>query len=288
MSDLFQVLSTCPRCRVESSVVELIDPGLVEGMAVESTCRLCGRIERLGEVEVEGRQFASLVEVIAALDAWAEEEGEPDAATFCAVNMQGLALEEVAAHVLRGEPVATSFDVVAFLFPGMGTGGATAQATAVETAIKTGRTLQPLPEEALRPTRTHDPFARTAVAARALAAVMLADGEIRKGELAFLQRFLAESGLQPLKTEDQRPWRPHDLAIPDDPGPIIEAMARLAHVDRQRDGTEWRVVREFARYWAYPLDKLERLGRREEHATASAMTKLWRSLRSIVISENPN
>jgi hypothetical protein len=47
-------------------------------------------------------------------------------------------------------------------------------------------------------------------------------------------------------------------------------MVRLAHIDAERDGSEWRVCRAFARYWGFPLGELEAVGDRE-HAARSPL-----------------
>ena len=110
---------------------------------------------------------------------------------------------------------------------------------------------------------------------------MLADGEASELEKAYLERWLTENGHSSLIDDDLRPWRPGDLGWLDEPGPVIEAMVALAYVDRQRDGTEWRVIREFARFWRYPLDELEAMGRQRDAETASAPAKLWRAVASL-------
>ena len=117
--------------------------------------------------------------------------------------------------------------------------------------------------------------------ARAMAAVMLADGEIRAPERSFLEAFLRDNHHPPITEDDLRPWRPGDLGWLEEPAPVIEAMVALAYVDRQRDGTEWRVIREFARYWRYPLSELEAMGRAKDAATASTTRRLRTALTSL-------
>ncbi|RME24990.1 MAG: hypothetical protein D6798_09950, partial [Deltaproteobacteria bacterium] len=121
------------------------------------------------------------------------------------------------------------------------------------------------------------------VAVQGLLAVMLADGLIRPGERRFIDAFVARTGLPPLSEADIRPWRPNEVPRPPEPRPILEAMVDLCFIDRERDGTEWRVVREFARAWGFPLDELEAMGRQREAAQASAVTRLWRALRRLFV-----
>ena len=67
---------------------------------------------------------------------------------------------------------------------------------------------------------------------------------------------------------------------------MIEAMVGLAYADRRRDGTEWRVIREFARYWRYPLAELEAMGRVLDVQNASMGKRIWGALRSVFIRNN--
>jgi hypothetical protein len=122
--------------------------------------------------------------------------------------------------------------------------------------------------------------------ARALAAIMLADGVMKEKEHRFLEAWLARNGHPPLIQEDLRAWRPGDLAPPAQVEPLVHAMIELAHVDRERDGTEWRVVREFARRWGYPMAELEARGRTVDELVAPVSTQLWRMIRAIFVSES--
>lgn len=316
--DAFQVLSDCPDCKVDAAVVEFLDPTVVEGVAVESWCRLCGRREALGQLQYRGRRFESADTALAALTRWSVAEGEPDLELFCEANLGGLSSAEICGKLMTGERIHTSFDVVAFLFPGMAGGMASAApppplpagavpVSAAERAAFAGppgsgsgdaevfsqETLVDAIEEAhagaqdtwLPADELEEHRDDAVAAARALAAVMLADGVIRPGEERFLSAFLAKAGLPPAEKDDLRAWRPQDVPRPADPEPLVQAMIDLAHIDRERDGTEWRVVREFARYWGFPMVELERRGRLAERSTAPAMKRLWRSLRGLVLTE---
>lgn len=300
MSEPFQILEDCAGCRVEGAVVALFDPTVRAGVAVDATCRLCGRHAALGEVLFAGARFGTVDEVVVALADWAAAEGEPDVGAFCRANLGERAPQTVAQMVLRGEVVDTSFDVVAFLFPGM------AAALAPERKPRpqgTGRAIRgdALPGGWPRVTQQDelpvgwpelpeppDPAAEAAarLPARVLAAVMLADGEIRPGEQRFLDGCLERMGLSPATPADLRPWRPNELPHPDDPELLLDAMIELAHIDRERDGTEWRVVRAFARAWGYPIDELERRGARALDDTRPPMQKLWLALTGLFVKES--
>lgn len=310
-SDLVQILSSCPACRVEAAVVELVEVGRIDSIVVEGRCRMCGRLEEDGQVRFPGQRFASDEQVLAALARWAAEDGESDVRLFLESGFGGLDLPGLTRALVEGRPVETSFDVIAWLFPGMGAGAGAAQAEPEQVA----RALEQGPRagggvlhrtaasgdaptemsgrlgawDAPAPGGSADPEPEPAddlhVAVQALVAVMLADGVIRPGERRFLDGFLARAGLPPLPDDELRARRPPELPRPARPEPILRAMIDLAYIDMERDGSEWAVVREYARHWGFPLDELERLGERKEEQLASAMTRLWRSLRRLLFVE---
>jgi len=284
-AELIQILSTCPHCKVEAAVVELVELARGESTVVEGRCRMCGRrTDATGEVQ-PGQRFSTRLQVHGALARWAAEEGEPDVASFVASGFGGLSEDEVVDALLAGRPLQTGFDVIAWLFPGMAGGGGAAPdpARAVQRGPREGGGVlarSPLPagtDVALAPAAAA-PVDPRRVAVQGLLAVMLSDGLVRPGERRFLDAFVARLGLAPLVDADIRPWRPNEVPRPDDPEPILRAMVELCFIDRERDGSEWRVVREFARAWAFPLAELEALGRDREEAVAPAMTRLWRAL----------
>lgn len=281
MASAFQVLSDCPSCRVESALLEIFDPDLSPGVAIEARCRICGFFSELGETIREGQRFASANAAKTALRQWAYEEGEGDLAVFCMGSLGGLSIEEACQRLIRREPIQTSFDVVSFLFPGMGGGGMGAvEAPDAVPEVDDVRVRQPTPSISVMPTSAESPR----ILARALAAVMMADGEARRAERTFIAEKLSAAGLEALSPDEERSWRPGDLGWPSAPGPILEAMARLAHADGQRDKSEWRVVREFARHWGQPLAPLERLGEQLAREIETPLQRLWRSLKGLVIT----
>lgn len=257
-------------------MVELLDPSIAEGISIEGTCRLCGHQVAMGATKTQGSRFSTEAEARSALLAWGLAEGEPDLDTFCAGSLCGITADEACRRLVAGEPIETSFDVIAMLFPGAGGGmGAAEPASASFTPTRSMLDgLAVLPEV---------PRTAPRIVQRALAAVMLADGVVNAEERVFLDAWLVEHGHDPLTADDLRPWRPGDLGWLEAPAPIIAAMVALAYVDRQRDGTEWRVIREFARYWRYPLKELEAMGRAKDAATASAGKRLLRALASIFV-----
>ncbi len=126
-------------------------------------------------------------------------------------------------------------------------------------------------------------LAASNIAGRAMAALMLADGAIRPGERRFLDAFLQRAGHAPLADADVRPWRPVDLDVPDNPERIVEAMVHLVYADRERDETEWRVVREFARHWGVSLERVDAMRKALDREHAGSVRRLFLVLRSLFV-----
>ncbi len=313
-SDAFEALTDCDACLVESAAIELITTREGRGVVLERRCRLCLREHREGALVSEGeplRGDAALAR--AALERWSASEGDPDPERFVLAHFGGLPLQGLAEKLARGERVETSFDAIAWLFPGVGAvggggaGGSGEPGAPVHDTLEsgppdfarargTGESSLPagLPPVLMRRTSVPPLIAVThesiplqlqplRVSARALASVMLADGEASEVDRAFLDRTLASWGHPPLQPGDLAIWRPHDLGWPHDAGKVVEAMCRLAYVDGQRDATEWRVVREFARAWGVSLDAVEGLGSQLRKQHERGLAKLVSSVRSLFI-----
>ncbi|MES2638870.1 MAG: hypothetical protein V4850_05290 [Myxococcota bacterium] len=295
-----QVLSDCPHCRVESSLVELLDPAQRIGVAIEGRCRLCGYATELGDVTQLGQPFLDEADVVEALGRWAAEDGEADVHVFAVANFNGRNPGAIARVVLAGERVDTGFDVIAWLFPGLQGGrrpddeerrpriGPTPAATEAPTPLPgvavappAGRYgAAPRPKNAASPTLTsmRGPTspADPRDIGRALASVMLADGVIRPAEQRFLDAALARMGVAPLDPADLRVWRPTELGPVPDPAGLIETMRLLALCDHEADGSEERVLHEFARAWGVPL-------RRAPLPRTGAIYELGRALRRLLV-----
>jgi uncharacterized tellurite resistance protein B-like protein len=304
---VWQVLVDCPHCLTESAVVEWMDPAhgaCAFGVPAERRCRMCGwqqLAEPLpvgpcpgcgGELVVEEGRCgrcgfrpqlqpsvppANLRDEQRARDAllrWAQEEGEADLAVFCSGSF-GATPEEVVGKLVRHEVVATTFDVMAFLFPSSSSGGP------VQRVVEgTGRVL--VEEDAAAQREVQAPAreweARTA--ARLLASVMVADGKLLASERRLLGVLLEAERLPPLAGADLRLWRPGELPAPEDPAlreRLLEAAVRMVYADGERDESEWRFVRAVARRWGVPESKLEGWERRYEGVLARGM-RWWKGL----------
>ncbi len=271
-----QVLADCPHCRVESALVELVDPSERIGVALEGRCRLCGYATELGEVVRLGQPFVDPDDVIEALARWAAEDGEEDVAVFAVANFNGRDPAAIARAVLDGERVDTGFDVIAWLFPGFHGGGRRSD-DEERPAPRFGPTPPRAPGAGpggsggprppgggvagAAPPPQEDQAPKTADArrsdphdiARALASVMLADGVIRPAERRFLDQALARMGAPPLRDADLRVWRPTELGPVPDPAGLLDTMRLLALCDQEADGSERRVIEEYARAWGVRL-----------------------------------
>lgn len=222
------LLHDCPVCHVEGAILELVERS-------EARCRLCGFRTRSGIAESPGRRFLSVAEVEAALAAWAAEE-EQELSEFVRQNFLDGEIGPVVDRVLAGEAVATSFDVLGWLLPGL-SGGAAVRGPAL--------TESPPPEERRverRPVPVDPDAARLA-----LCSLAFADGQLHPAEAAWLRR----QGIEPLPTPVRRP---HELGRPEDPAALVRQMVALALCDGVVDGSEVRLISEFARAWGVPFD----------------------------------
>lgn len=313
-----QVLSDCPHCRVESALVELLDPAQRIGVAIEGRCRMCGYATELGDVTQLGQPFLDEADVVEALARWAGEDGEADVHVFAVANFNGRDPGAIARGVLAGERVDTGFDVIAWLFPGLQGGrrpddeerrprvGPTPATTPTPTSLPGAAVAPPAgrygadaergespggpvgtpgivrprpmsaPSPTITPMRGPTSPADPRDIGRALASVMLADGHIRPPEQRFLDAALARMGVAPLDPSDLRVWRPTELGPVPNPAGLIETMRLLALCDHEADGSEQRVLHEFARAWGVPL-------RAGPPPRTGAIYELGRALRRLLV-----
>ncbi|MCB9686554.1 MAG: hypothetical protein H6738_08365 [Alphaproteobacteria bacterium] len=281
--DGWQVLADCPHCRVEAAIVEWMDPlhpPCTRGLPAELRCRCCG-YERRTDADgtwVDVRAPSDLrdeARARAALARWSEEEGESDPEVFCVANLGG-SEALVVALLVAGEPVPTTFDVIAFLFPtGGGGGGGAGRPLELEhqlPRVTDGWTdeVEVIPEVPEQPMDPRTP-------ARVLVSVMVADGTLRAAERAFVVAFLEREGLAAMTPDDLRVWRAAELGPPPPPDlrdRLLEAAVHLMHLDRQREGSEWRVIRAFAKAWGVPDERLRAWDQGYDRKYTSAMTRL--------------
>jgi hypothetical protein len=274
MQSIHQVLSDCPACHVEAALVELYDPQQRVGVALEARCRLCGYEAEYGELRREGDRFTSVFEVMEALNRWSGEDGEEDVRQFTAANFQGLTPEQVAERVIAGLTVETGFDVIAWLFPNAGA-MATEAAPRREEAVprredaqrwqmrpperKPGAVISPTINRIRHtPTMSADlPVSPVELhpdaEGKALISVMMADGIAHPSERRWIEAYLRKSNQEMPPESEWRVWRPPETGFVKDPVAVVEAMRRVAMANGEIDGSEVRVIREYARAWQVPF-----------------------------------
>lgn len=258
----------CPACT---------KPLSEEARAGEAPCPHCGyqpRVQRLREpLDLSDPDLARR-----ALARWAAEEGE-EVGVFCRANM-GREVDQLVAALVAGQPVGTSFDVIAYLFPAGPAGrGASAAARTPEVVDREPVEEEEAPLEVVEETWSPRTPART------LISVMLADGELRPGERLFIDTFLDRAGYPALDSADLRVWRPQELGPLPPPQvreQLVEAAVHLAHLDRERDGSEWKVISAYAAAWGITEAQLKQWDTAYDRRYATAMSRLWRSLSRLV------
>jgi len=295
-----ELLADCSLCRVESAVVELydpLDPATVLGIPAEARCRLCSAAWRgvvtsatlhpaspmryrgaglcpdcgvalndrsldahtclacgaqaLRVLVTPGLDLLDRAVFDGALARFAAEEGEADVADFVEHNLPARTADAVYALVTAGARVETSFDAGFALFHGARHG----------TPVGRGRSSSP--GESAAPTRAkseapggYDPRAMVL----ALVSVQVADGKRDPREVAFLDRFLTEEGMEPLRPEEVKVHRPVEVAGRIPPGrreALVELMVQLACVDGESDPSEQRLVQSYAGHWGIEAERVE-------------------------------
>ena len=119
-----------------------------------------------------------------------------------------------------------------------------------------------------------------------LVSVMVADGRVHPAEEAFLNRVLARHRYPPIPALHVRVHRPETVPVSSSPearSRMIEAMVHLVHVDRLRDGTEFRVVEEYARAWGVDPTQVARWDQTHRKRYATGMQRLWLILESVFV-----
>ena len=119
-----------------------------------------------------------------------------------------------------------------------------------------------------------------------LVSVMVADGRVHPAEEAFLNPVLARHRYPPIPAEHVRVHRPETVPVSSKPEArrrMVEAMVHLVHVDRLRDGTEFRVVEEYARAWGVDPARVARWDQLYRKRYATGMQRLWLILESVFV-----
>ena len=117
-----------------------------------------------------------------------------------------------------------------------------------------------------------------------LVSVMVADGRVHPEEEAFLMRVLARQEMPPVPAALVRVHRPETVPFSESMEAresMLEAMVHLVHVDRLRDGTEIRVVDEYARYWGIAPERVTHWDKLYQDHYAIGTRRLWMLLHGL-------
>ena len=276
---------------------------------MDAQCGQCGIVARAEETR-PGDRFRRAGDLERALGCWAREEGHDSADDFVASSFLDGDTGRIYERIRDGERVETNFDVLAFLFPEL--------ALASSIPLEPSAAAEPAPSspaasleapssrprgspasEPVRPAPDESPVASVSPPATAspadeircepwapmlpLVSVMVADGRVHPAEEAFLQRILTANQCPPVPAAFVRVHRPDSVPVPPDPRArerMIEAMIHLVHVDRLRDGTEIRVVEEYARAWGIAAARVTHWDDLYRRRYATGLRRLWLILQS--------
>lgn len=269
MSKSIQIRKKCEHCLIDCARIEVHDTSESEGIALYSECSFC-RCQYEKGVLVQGPiSFQTEAEIQAAFEHWMRAEGFGHLDEFAQSHFNTPLGSTLIHKVLHQENIESNFDVLGYLFSGM-VGQADPEP-------------QPSEDDFSEPMGDFDilyPTAELSVIACALTSVMMADGVIQPEEQRLISEQLKQFGVEPLEAADLRVWRPSELVHPSDPQRLIEAMVELAFVDNELDGSEWQVIREYARYWRCDLDALEKM-RSDRTVRQGTFSRLFSALRHL-------
>jgi hypothetical protein len=279
-------------------------------------CSSCGTAAREEETRA-GTRFGTEADVRVALRRWAKEEGHESADEFAEASFLDGRVDRIYERLREGERIETNFDVLAFLVPEMamavampgparevesggggegGSGGGSGSGGGGEDRGGEAERVTEDGEEAPRLTVTWDgeeepeePSALDELRGKVwapllpLVSVMVADGRVHPAEEAFLRKFLDANRCPPIPGSYVRVHRPEAVPTPPDARTkerMLEAMVHLVHVDRQRDGSEFRVVEEYARAWGVDTGKVLHWDQMYKRRYATGLRRLWLILQS--------
>ena len=269
-----QILHNCPHCKIEGILVE----GYQETEEKPSlfACSFCGYEEKM---KSGGMLFLSESQTKEHLQVWIKTQGGSDMERFCELNFCGLSASEVVSRLINKQDIPASFDILEHIFPGFAGGG-------MSITLDVGEELweEDAPTEEAY---TYRPDPNIPIESRALCAVMLADGKIHEKERQLIAQILSDSGCPPPKESDIQSWLPVDLPIPNDPDSLVISMLDVAFCDAELDETEWRVIREFARYWGFDRKRLEQELQKRKGPPRSFFSRLWAAVKTLLFQENP-
>ncbi len=273
----------CPSCKAP------IDDGARQGLV----CGACA-LSIAVEVVQEPLDLGSRAALASALFRWAQEEGYESAEEMLEVSFEGISLETFEDRIQKGERVETTFDVLGFLFAHMGGAGGAAggQPSLGQPRLTAGRIHGPAeeiwgsaPTARIQLPTGRMPHRRNR--ALALISVMAADGTTRPLERQFIDRMLAADDLDPLSDDEIKIRRPHEVGPVGplkDREALVEAMLEVAHIDDERDETEIRLIRAFARHWGVDPARIDRWLKAHELRSSSRLTRALVKVKALFLA----
>ena len=266
------ILHDCPCCKIQGIWEERFEENNLT--AASKICSFC----RFEEGVHRGLRRESLEQIEQEVRLWAERLGVKDIHHFCHAHFYGMSLAELCQNLIKEEVVESSFDVLEYLFPAFAGGGI---------SLSTDDQQEEFIEDPTEEAYYYQPPKDVPIYARALASTMLADGRILPKEEQFIDSTLKALGASPLQESDLKVWLPFDLPVPPDPEILIYLMLDLALIDDELDETEWRVIKEFARYWGCDRKALEAEKDRRYTPKKNVIVRMWSAAQSLLFKETP-
>ncbi|HVH48082.1 MAG TPA: hypothetical protein VM925_37370 [Labilithrix sp.] len=262
--------------------------------------------------------FATLADLEAALDSWAEREKFPSREALAVATFADPDLGRIFAAIEEKAPI----EILADPFANMGvrtTGGGARHRSesrhrppasdsppfvaADRTEIRPPIELATPPNEPTReeahaiafakaeplagPVSPPPPSAPPRAIVYPLVSVVTADGEIHPEERALIDRFLQSEGLAPLAEHELRVHHPSEVAhlVPKERREdVVKLMCESAAIDGMPDESERRVIRAYATAWDVDDEKIDFWMWGYESMNTSLARQLFLKLRRFVLS----
>ena len=266
------ILHDCPSCKIQGILEERF-----KGASLNPESKICSFC-RFEEGIHEGLVRQSVDQIERELREWSERLGVSDVHQFCRTHFYGKSLKELSQAIIQDEPIEASFDVLEYLFPAFAGSGI---------SLSNEQYQEEDVDETTEEAYYHKHPENVPIYARALATTMLADGKILPSEEKYIDEILKKYDKPPLEESDLKVWLPFDLPVPPNPEELVYLMLDLALIDDELDETEWRVVKEFARYWGCDRKKLEAEKDRRYTPKKNVFARIWTATQSLLFKETP-
>ncbi len=281
-----------PTCAIADDRCPFCTQHLPEQARVAKTCNHCD-LQASEKMIVHPIDLHDPQELQRALQLWAAEDGAGSTQEFLEVSFGELSQEEIFARIQKHQRTETSFDVLGFLFSNIGGGAGAFQGGAddVQTVSSPTKSNEEDSIWGFAPTaRIQLPTERMPNKRNrglALISVMAVDGQVRQAELNFVNKFLAEEGLEPVNPTEICVRRPHEVGpvgTLKDPERLVHTMVQLAYIDEERDESELRMIREFARHWGVDPARIDNWEQSERDKSASQIRRIADKVKALLMA----